>query len=146
VEIDSKRELVIASCGGLPWDINLIQAHKTMEMAAQACTPGGTIVLLAQCSDGLGRSDFLKWFAPQDSRALENLLREAYEVNGQTAWSLRTKAETFHIFLISDLPEDIVSQMGLRPTHTLADALIGKDEVEGFILPNGAAMLPVVAA
>jgi nickel-dependent lactate racemase len=28
VEIEAKRELVLVSCGGLPYDINVIQAHK----------------------------------------------------------------------------------------------------------------------
>ena len=144
IGIDSKRDLVVASCGGLPWDINLIQAHKAMEMAAQACNPGGTIVLLAECIDGLGRSDFLKWFAPADSRALESLLREKYEVNGQTAWSLRTKTETFRINLISNLPEEIVRKMGMIPANTLAEALVDRENTRGFIMPNGASILPVI--
>ena len=45
--IASRRPVVVASCGGYPYDINLIQAHKSLEMALQACTIGGTIVLLA---------------------------------------------------------------------------------------------------
>jgi len=51
--IDRKREVVIVSCGGYPYDINLIQAHKAVDMAAQACIDGGAIVLLAECRDGL---------------------------------------------------------------------------------------------
>src|SRR5437899_2617229 len=46
VKIDSKRDLVIASCGGFPGDINLIQAHKALDMAAHACREGGTIIFL----------------------------------------------------------------------------------------------------
>lgn len=65
--IETKREIVIVSCGGSPYDINLIQAHKALDMAAHACTDGGTIILLAECRDGLGQSDFLKWFAEKDS-------------------------------------------------------------------------------
>jgi nickel-dependent lactate racemase len=59
--IPEKREVVIVSCGGSPYDINMIQAHKALDMAAHACVEGGTIVLLAECADGLGRPDFLKW-------------------------------------------------------------------------------------
>jgi len=62
MKIDRKRELVIVSCGGYPYDINLIQAHKSLDMAAHACTDGGTIVLLAECRDGLGHPTFLNWF------------------------------------------------------------------------------------
>ena len=143
--ISEKRDLVIASCGGSPSDINLIQAHKAMDMAAQACNPGGTLVLLAQCGDGLGRSDFMKWFEPPDARSLELLLRDGYEVNGQTAWSLRMKTETFHVCLVSDLPDDLVRKMGMTPMRALTDALRETDKSDsGFIMPRGAAILPVV--
>ena len=113
-------------------------------MAAQACNQGGTIILLAECGDGLGRPDFLKWFARKDSRSLESLLREAYEVNGQTAWSLLTKAEAYRIYLISELADDEVRSMRMIPARTLADALreTGKS-LAGYILPRGAAVLPV---
>ncbi len=76
VRIERKRDLVVVSCGGYPYDINLIQAHKSLEMAAQACTDGGTIVLLAECRDGLGHPAFMKWFAETDSRALAARLRD----------------------------------------------------------------------
>src|SRR5688572_2542386 len=89
--IAAKRDVVIVSGGGFPHDINLIQAHKALDMAAYACNDGGTIVLLAECSNGQGRDDFLKWFDVSDSRVLENRLQTGYEVNGQTAWALMTK-------------------------------------------------------
>ena len=47
--VPAKRDVVIVSCGGFPYDINLIQAHKALDMASHACNDGGTIVLLAQC-------------------------------------------------------------------------------------------------
>jgi nickel-dependent lactate racemase len=142
--IPGKRDVVIASCGGFPADINLIQAHKALDMAAHACREGGTLVLLAECSDGLGRADFLKWFEEENSRALEARLRTAYEVNGQTAWSLLTKAERYRIRLVSDLPDDAVRRMRMTPAPTLNDALADIDpRVEGFIMPRGATLLPM---
>ncbi len=136
--IDEKREVVIASCGGSPWDINLIQGHKALDMAAQACAEGGTIVLLAECADGLGRADFLKWFdGDRGAHALEERLRSSYEVNGQTAWSLLTKAEKFQVHLISELPDEEVRRMGLRPARTIDEALAQVSEGStGYILPS----------
>jgi nickel-dependent lactate racemase len=144
IKISSRRDLVIASCGGFPWDINLIQVHKTLDMAAHACNAGGVIILLAECGDGLGRSDFLKWFAQKDSRALESLLHEAYEVNGQTAWSLLVKAEMYRIYLVSELAHDDVRSMRMIPARTLDQALNDSGKTDaGYILPRGAAILPV---
>jgi nickel-dependent lactate racemase len=140
VRIEAKRDVVIVSCGGFPHDINLIQAHKALDMAALACKDGGTIVLLAECSDGLGRADFLKWFDESDSRALERRLLGGYEVNGQTAWSLLTKAERYRVCLISELADDDVKRMRMIPVQTISDAL--RDSGDGFIMPRGAAVLP----
>src|SRR5205807_1837396 len=95
VHIDERRELVIASGGGFPHDINLIQAHKALDAASRACSPGGTIVLLAECIDGLGRSDFLDWFDAGSSAGLAETLCQKYQVNGQTAWNLLRIAETY---------------------------------------------------
>jgi nickel-dependent lactate racemase len=142
-KIDTKREIVIVSCGGAPYDINLIQAHKALDIAANACTDGGDIILVAECRDGLGRSDFLKWFAEKDSRGLEERLREAYEVNGQTAWSLLTKAERYRIHLISNLPDQVVRKMRMTPAYSLTEVLNTlPHQMEGYIMPRGAAVLP----
>ncbi len=146
VSIGAKRDVVIVSCGGFPYDINLIQAHKALDMASYACRDGGTIVLLAECSDGLGRPDFLKWFEAADSRALAARLRGEYEVNGQTAWALLSKAERYRVCLISQLPESDVKQMRMTPVRSITEALdrTGGDAGNGFIMPRGAAVLPRV--
>jgi nickel-dependent lactate racemase len=145
VRLDAKRAVVIASCGGAPSDINLIQAHKTLDMAAHACKEGGEIVLIAECADGLGRPDFLKWFEEENSSALAERLRRAYEVNGQTAWALLTKTESFRVHLVSALAHEDVRRMRMTPARTLSEALARIDAAaEGYIMPRGAALLPVL--
>ena len=145
ITIDKKRAVVVVSCGGTPYDINLIQAHKSLDMAAYACREGGTIVLLAECPDGLGHPTFLRWFDEKDSCALEARLRNAYEVNGQTAWSLLTKAERYRIQLVSKLPEEDVRHMRMTPARSLSEALDSLDRgAEGFIMQRGAALMPLL--
>lgn len=146
LKISEKRPVVIASSGGAPYDINLIQAHKALDMAAYACRDGGTIILVAECTDGFGRADFLKWFDFKNARALEAHLRESYEVNGQTAWALLTKAERYRIYLVSKLADEDVRRMRLIPAHTVAEAIAQTDNsAMGYILPRGASFMPVVA-
>jgi nickel-dependent lactate racemase len=144
IPITEKRDVVIASCGGYPFDINTIQAHKALEAASQACKEGGKIVFLAECADGLGRSDFLDWFDAADSEALAVRLCEKYQVNGQTAWSLLRKAERFDIHIVTALDDDAVSKMRLKKIAALG-ALASQipSAAHGYILPVGAKMLPV---
>jgi nickel-dependent lactate racemase len=144
VQLQAKRDIVIVSSGGFPHDINLIQAHKALDMAALACNDGGTIILLAECLDGLGRPDFLKWFEERDARALAARLVNGYEVNGQTAWALLTKAERFRVCLVSELSPDDVRRMRMVPVRTIDEALDQAGSGDGFIMPRGAAVLPLI--
>ena len=131
--------MAIVSCGGNPYDINLIQAHKALEAASYACADGGTIIWLAECPDGLGRADFMKWFDAADARALATRLHEHYEVNGQTAWTLLEKAERFRVILVSSLDAADVRRMRLIPARTLSEALSCADAgAQGYVLQNGA--------
>jgi nickel-dependent lactate racemase len=141
--IPEKRELVIVSCGGAPYDINMIQAHKALDMAAHACTDGGTIVFLAECGDGLGRADFMKWFASENSRALEHRLRHAYEVNGQTAWALLTKTERYRVHVMTDLSEEQTRAMRMTKVRSIEEALGNVSaDAKGYLMPRGTALLP----
>ncbi len=149
IKIDEKRAIVIATAGGAPGDINLIQAHKALEMASYACAEGGAIILVAECAEGFGREDFLKWFDAKDSRELGTRLRAAYEVNGQTAWSVLTKAERFRIYLVSNLPDKDVQQMRLIPARSVGEALAHVEtetgtKSSGYVLPHGARLMPVL--
>jgi len=145
-QLTDKRDLVIVSCGGYPHDLNLIQAHKALEMASTACKDGGTIILLAECRDGLGRSNFMQWFDSPDSRSLEMRLKDHYEVNGQTAWSLMLKTERFKVHLISELTQQEVSSMKMEVSKSLTDSLkrVGTFET-GYLMPRGAAILPRIS-
>ncbi|MBK8465542.1 MAG: nickel-dependent lactate racemase [Chloracidobacterium sp.] len=136
IRVPEKRDLVIVSCGGYPYDINLIQAHKALEAASQACIDGGTIIFLAECADGLGRDDFLKWFEVDNSDELVRLLCDKYQVNGQTAWSLLKKAERFDIRVVSDLDAAVVQKMRLRKIDV--KAIITDAVSTGYIFPSGA--------
>jgi len=139
IHITEKRDLVIVSCGGYPHDINMIQAHKALDAASYACREGGTIIFLAECADGLGRDDFLKWFDAADSDALAEMLCEKYQVNGQTAWSLLKKAERYNIQIVTSLDETLTRKMRLNTVTSLGEAVSELDSDEpGYILPVGA--------
>jgi nickel-dependent lactate racemase len=133
-EINERRAIVVASCGGHPFDINLIQSHKTLDAAANACIEGGTILLLAECSDGLGRRDFLDWFDAGNSDSLAERLCSGYQVNGQTAWSLLTKAERFKVKIVTSLDTSSVLKMQME---RVGSGEIAKylDKKSGYIIP-----------
>jgi len=141
-------DLVIVSCGGYPKDINLIQAHKSMEYASQALKDGGTMILLAQCRDGFGNATFFNWFRHTELSRFEDALRDQYEINGQTAYSLLSKAQRFKIILVSEFPGEQVGQMGMTPASSLDEALTLAERHlpqgwQALVMPEGGSVLPV---
>lgn len=144
IEIEKKRPIVVAGCGGHPFDLNLIQAHKALESASHACDEGGTIVLFAECPEGAGRDDFFGWFEAASSRELGRKLAENYKVNGQTAWSIREKAERFDVRMVTELPAELVRKAGMKKIGPDEAADIVRSPEGGYILPFGAKYLPRV--
>lgn len=142
IRITEKRDLLIVSCGGLPFDINLIQAHKALEAASHACNDGGTIVFLAKCDDGLGREDFLKWFDAANSSELAEKLCAKYQVNGQTAWTLLKKSERFNISIVTDLDIADVKKMRLKKIDVdQISTIAAETDSRAYIFPMGAKFL-----
>jgi len=54
-------DIVVVSQGGWPKDIDLFQSHKSLEHVKAAVKPGGAIILVARCSEGLGNAVFEEW-------------------------------------------------------------------------------------
>ena len=146
--IERQADLVVVSCGGFPKDINLIQAHKAMEYGGRAVRDGGVMVLLAECRDGYGNATFFDWFRFRDLGVFEAELRRNYEINGQTAYSLLSKAQRFRVILVSSLPPGEVTAMGMTPAGALdeamklAEAMLPADYT-AYVIPEGGTMLPV---
>jgi nickel-dependent lactate racemase len=53
-------DVVVATNMGYPADLNLYQSVKAMSVAAQACEPGGAILLVAECREGLGGDEYVQ--------------------------------------------------------------------------------------
>jgi lactate racemase len=144
VAAPERRSVVIASCGGAPRDINMIQSHKALEHARVVLEDGGDLVLLAACPEGLGRPDFLDWFVPGGAHATARRLLDSYKLNGQTAWGIRWKTERYRVRLVSGLPPDTVRRMGMIPHASLLEAVAAAADGPGWIIPHALGTLPVL--
>ena len=149
VPLDVPADLAIVACGGTPKDINFIQAHKALDYGVQALSPGGTIILLAACPDGFGNKTFFSWFRHRDSEEFEAALRAHYEINGQTAYSTRLKAECYRIILVSQFGAEETKGMGMEKAADLNEALqmaFAKlpPQPNIVVIPDGGTVLPVV--
>ena len=119
--------LVVASCGGSPWDINLIQAHKTLDMAAHACPEGGDIILVAECADGLGRADFLKWFEETDSSRARSAAARALRSERPDRLVAAVKGREVSRSSRLRAADEDVRRMRMTPARTIDEALARVD-------------------
>lgn len=60
-KIGCLADVVFLSAGGYPKDINMYQAHKVLFSGSRAVRPGGTVILLAELSEGYGHPVFQQW-------------------------------------------------------------------------------------
>lgn len=147
VPLRQKADLVIASCGGFPRDINFIQAHKTLDYAMNALRSGGALILVAACKEGIGNQDFLRWLRFQNPLEMETELRRHYQINGQTAYATLLNAQRAKIFLLSELPDFVVRKMSITPVHSLEEAfaqaqcLVGDNPLT-YLIPHGSMVFP----
>ncbi len=140
------RDLVVASAGGEPTDIDLIQSHKAFEAAIGAVKPGGAFVLVARCREGAGHADFLPFFGHGSEEEMVRALREDFRVYRQTALAWYRKAKACRLILVSGLPADTVRLLGAEPARDLEEAFrIARASVgagsRGWVLAHGSRLL-----
>jgi nickel-dependent lactate racemase len=141
-------DIVLVSTGGYPKDINLYQAHKALENAVRAVRPGGVIILAAECSEGLGNRTFERWVmdagSPDD--LLARLERE-FVLGGHKAAAIARILKHAAVYLVSELPDELVRTCFLVPQPDLKTALevaiknMGP-EASLIVLPQGISVLP----
>jgi len=101
-----KASLVIASCGGHPWDINLLQLHKSLRHAAAVARDGGALVLAGEAGEGVGSETLEKGLVHSSWREADKAARTSYVLNAHTAVSLLREAERLSLHLVSSLGGD----------------------------------------
>jgi nickel-dependent lactate racemase len=151
VPLAERCDLCLASAGGHPLDVDFIQAHKSIDHAAQAVRDGGALILAAECSAGIGSATFLPWFAAGGPEALSRKLRAKYELNAQTALALMKKLARIKVFLVTALERATVETMGIGYAASLDEAVAAARTGLGahpltYVLPIAWGMLPFVEA
>jgi lactate racemase len=107
-------DIVVASCGGSPKDINFIQSHKAIHNAAMFVRDGGLLLLYGECRDGIGSKTFLPWFTMDSFDAAFNELSCNYQGNGGTALAMMTKLRRIRIGMVTRLDDDLCGLIGIE--------------------------------
>jgi nickel-dependent lactate racemase len=145
VPIREKGEVVVASCGGYPKDIQLYQSIKALDNADYAAKDGGSIVLVSECFDGPGPEAFLSWFRHGTYAAMSAALHANFTMPGFVALRTKQILESKTVYLVSGLAAATAAQVGMRPAASVADALAAALPKGGglvHIMPHGTLTFP----
>jgi nickel-dependent lactate racemase len=145
-------DVVVTTASGYPLDQNLYQGVKGIAAAARIVKPGGTIILAAECSDGLPTdSHYEKLLRRVESPAalLDLLAQPGFRATDQ--WSAQIQAviqQRAELLLHSALPDELVLAAHMKPCRDIAAAISQKLNGTGRIavLPQGPLTIPYLAA
>jgi len=152
VPVTKRYDIVIASCGGSPKDINLYQAQKAQTNASLITKDGGTIILVAQCPEGVGSQGY--WEFMQDvhttDEVIEKFKNTEFQIGPHKAYLFARIAKRVNTILISDIEQSIVHKLLLSPAAdvntALQHALAGSPTSPALaILPHAVATVPLRA-
>ncbi len=108
-------DVVIASAGGAPLDIDLRQAHKGMDNACAALVPGGSLYYYAECGDGLGSPKLGQYLNAYAGEAeMERALTENFVIGGHKALWLARMGNRYDVHLVTALDPRIVERCGFH--------------------------------
>ena len=147
-EIAQRADIVLVSQGGAPKDLNLYQTQKALDNAKHAVKPGGVIVLMGSCKEGLGEKVFEEWMttAPTAHSLIERIGRE-FRLGGHKAATIAMVLENADIYLVSELEDDMVRKLFMEPyasAQAAYDAAVKKCGANATVLamPYGGSTLP----
>lgn len=149
IQIEEKADIVIASAGGYPKDINLYQTIKTMDNCLYGGKENSVVILISECSEGLGAVEFLQWFKYKTLEEMEKALKKNFTVPGYAAYKTAYTGVYRRLILLSSLSEEDVKQLGFIPVKSLEEALelaykLSPDKPKITLMPYGGNTLPII--
>jgi nickel-dependent lactate racemase len=125
VDSDGEYDIVIASPGGYPKDINLYQSQKAITHACTFLKKNGVVILAAACSEGPGSKLFENFFQGKHTwlEVINSFKKQKFRVGPHKSYQLALQLKDHPIILISEMKAKIVRKMLLKPARDISEAI-----------------------
>lgn len=150
VEIDAPADIVIASCGGYPKDINVYQLQKTMDNAWCAVKDGGVVIIIGECEEGSGSAALEKALQEHPSPdAIKAQLEKNFVIGAHKAFAITRLMKKAKFILVSALDKKIASDLLFEAVDNvdeaieLAEKYVGSD-YKIILMPQGSLTVPLL--
>ena len=151
VPVERKADIVVVSCGGHPFDIDLYQAYKAVDGALEVVKRGGVIVWVAECSEGYGNQVFYEWMKKYRTlKEVERAIKRKFKLGGHKAYYLLKALEKAKIILVSVMPDYYAMDVfKLRTSRSVNEAIDEAFRIAGknakvWAIPYGNITQPVL--
>jgi len=151
VPVERKADIVVVSCGGHPFDIDLYQAYKAVDGALEVVKRGGVIVWVAECSEGYGNQVFYEWMKKYRTlKEVERAIKRKFKLGGHKAYYLLKALEKTKIILVSVMPDYYAMDVfKLRTSRSVNEAIDEAFRIAGknakvWAIPYGNITQPVL--
>lgn len=113
IQVNEPYDLVIASAGGYPKDINLYQAQKALTHASLFCKDSGTVLLAAACEEGVGSQSYLEFMneVSTHAEAREKFIQHGFEVGPHKAFQFAAIADRINFQILSEIQPSIMKRL-----------------------------------
>lgn len=122
--VEEPFDVVVTTNSGYPLDMNLYQGVKGMSAGARIIKPAGTLILAAECREGIPASSPLDKLlravsSPEDLLALlaQPGFVRAEQWQAQIQAIIQRKAR---VLVYSTIPDDVIRAAHLRPCHDIS--------------------------
>jgi lactate racemase len=126
-EVSKEYDLVIASPGGYPKDINLYQAQKALAHITPLVRQGGDILFFAECPDGYGDEAFyqmmIKYKNPRE--VIDHFKKAKFKMGDHKAFLWCRSLNKAQVHLYSSIDEGLSRALMVRPVRNIQEALEG---------------------
>ncbi|RLI10787.1 hypothetical protein DRO42_00050 [Candidatus Bathyarchaeota archaeon] len=145
VKAEANADIVVVSAGGIKFDFDLYHGVWALQGASRIAKKGATIILLAECSEGLGADGLTK--LSHIDRLSE--LRRRFMLGGEAVHLIKATLRRNEVVLVSALPTYLAEPLGFSIARTANDAL--KSVVKRrrgrrtVVVTHGCSTLPFVA-
>jgi lactate racemase len=148
-EVQREADLVIASCGGYPKDINVYQLQKTMDNAWCAVREGGVVIIVGECCEGSGSARYEQMMRECGTpERVEAALRAQFEIGAHKAYAVTRLMKKAEFILVSGMDPALSRMLLFTPAGTVEQALALAYRKLGptpaiTLMPMGALTVPV---
>lgn len=148
--IAQEADIVIASAGGYPKDINIYQLQKTMDNAWCAVRDGGVVIILGECEEGSGSAALEQAMeANPTPDAIREHLAKNFKIGEHKAFAITRLMKKAKFILVSALDKELAQKLLFETVDTVDEAIALAEKYVGadykfLLMPQGSLTVPVL--